>query len=143
MYKYKRISEESLLGDKHDIEDAQNSPPARQQSFWKTRCVIWVAQLFLFLASCAMFLNGLMMRQQASKGCHDRDFLPQWSPVLEAVQDSGHFHRFDGSFMTPNAYKGTPSPLIDAEWDRALMANGKSFSHIRYAVTRSNIFQVA
>ncbi|KAH7394355.1 hypothetical protein BKA66DRAFT_410649 [Pyrenochaeta sp. MPI-SDFR-AT-0127] len=47
-----------------------------------------------------------------------------WSPVLQAVKGTGHFHRFDGSFATPNAYKGTPSPLIDESWDRVLMAKG-------------------
>lgn len=64
------------------------------------------------------------MRREPFTECHDLDFLPQWSPVLEAVKDTGHLHRFDGSFATPNAYKGTPQPSIDASWDRVIMSDG-------------------
>ena len=39
-----------------------------------------------------------------------------YSPALEAVRNTGHIQRFDGSFATPNAFKGTPSPSIDAAW---------------------------
>lgn len=49
-----------------------------------------------------------------------------WSPALEAVHGTGHYHRFDGSFETPNMYKGKPSPSIDAAWDDITYATGLS-----------------
>ena len=85
----------------------------------------WILQSILFIASCVLFLSGLSYRARTVRNCHDRDFLPMWSPVLDAVKNTGHFHRFDGSFATPNAYKGSPSPPIDKAWDRVLMAEGK------------------
>jgi len=125
MYKYKRVSEESLLEHKQDVEEPQSYIPQGQSRLRNYHILLWTAQIVFFLSSCVFFLSGLRLRHGASTQCHDRDFLPQWSPVLDAVKDSGHFHRFDGSFATPNEYKGTPSPLIDAAWDRALMASGK------------------
>ena len=47
-----------------------------------------------------------------------------YSPALEAVRDTGHFQRFDGSFATPNAFKGTPNPDIDAAWANITYENG-------------------
>ena len=47
-----------------------------------------------------------------------------YSPALEAVRGTGHFHRFDGSFATPNAFKGTPNSDIDAAWADITYENG-------------------
>lgn len=47
-----------------------------------------------------------------------------YSPALEAVRNTGHYHRFDGSFATPNAFKGMPSPEIDGAWADITYENG-------------------
>ncbi|MCJ1360131.1 MAG: hypothetical protein MMC33_010134 [Icmadophila ericetorum] len=47
-----------------------------------------------------------------------------YSPALEAVRNTGHIHRFDGSFATPNKFKGTPSPKIDAAWANITYKDG-------------------
>ena len=126
MYKYKRLSETEFLADKPDIEDSRNLSYLWKKSIRKQHLYFWPAQIVLFATSCAIFFSGLKLRHAVpkAKSCHDKDFFPQWSPVLEAVENTGHFHRFDGSFATPNAYKGTPKPSIDKAWDRVLMADG-------------------
>ncbi|KAL9038195.1 MAG: hypothetical protein Q9180_003279 [Flavoplaca navasiana] len=53
-----------------------------------------------------------------------KDHMPMYSPALEAVRGTGHFHRFDGSFATPNAFKGTPNSNIDAAWADITYENG-------------------
>lgn len=50
--------------------------------------------------------------------------MPMYSPALEAVKGTGHFQRFDGSFATPNAFKGTPDPNIDAAWANVTYEDG-------------------
>ena len=57
--------------------------------------------------------------------------MPMWSPALEAVRGTGHTQRFDGSFSTPNAFKGPPSPDIDGAWDSITYANGMYFPDSR------------
>ncbi|KAF2726920.1 hypothetical protein EJ04DRAFT_539208 [Polyplosphaeria fusca] len=81
-----------------------------------------------FTISCSVLLSGVRLRREASSQCHDKDFLPMWSPVLEAVADTCRMDRFDGSFATLNSYKGTPNPHIDEAWDCVLMANGGMIS---------------
>jgi len=50
--------------------------------------------------------------------------MPMYSPALEAVQNTGHYQRFDGSFETPNMYKGTPTSTIDDSWASITYKNG-------------------
>ena len=50
--------------------------------------------------------------------------MPMYSPALEAVRNTGHMQRFDGSFATPNGFKGTPNPNLDAAWDNITLATG-------------------
>ncbi|KAL9026019.1 MAG: hypothetical protein Q9196_005252 [Gyalolechia fulgens] len=52
------------------------------------------------------------------------------SPALEAIKFTGHFQRFDGSFATPNAFKGTPNPNIDAAWANITYEDGIAFSRL-------------
>jgi hypothetical protein len=126
-YKYERMSEDSYTEE--DDESHRRSPrrtrswaPAvlRLHSTWT-----YVFQSVFFVVSCGLFISGLSKKIGNGANCHDEDFLPMWSPVLDAVRNTGHFHRFDGSFATPNAYKGSPSLQIDKAWDRVLMAEGK------------------
>jgi hypothetical protein len=125
MYKYTRVSEDSYTDD-----ESQRQNPRHSRS-WASAVLrphlpwTWILQSIFFVASCGFFLSGLSVRERKVTSCHDKDFLPMWSPVLDAVKDTGHLHRFDGSFATPNAYKGTPNPQIDKAWDRVLMAEGK------------------
>lgn len=112
-----------------------------------------ISQVMLFLTSITLLLTTWSqyqdLKRAAERKCYD--FVPQWSPALESVQDTGHLHRFDGSFATPNAFKGTPKPEIDVSWDDITYATGTSqagpetclpCSAIRY-LARSGLFQVA
>ena len=127
MYKYQRLSEKELLGDRSDVENTSTLGPTWREPRCRYCVPGWVLQIVFFLISCAILFSGLKLRYERPAACRDWDFAPQWSPVLEAVKDTGHLHRFDGSFATPNEYKGTPNPLIDGAWDRVLMANGTQF----------------
>ncbi|KAL9115741.1 MAG: hypothetical protein Q9227_000109 [Pyrenula ochraceoflavens] len=73
--------------------------------------------------SLTVFVSGLLLRYQKQE-VQCEDHMPMWSPALEAVRGTGHYHRFDGSFEAPNMYKGKPSPSIDAAWDDITYANG-------------------
>jgi hypothetical protein len=127
MYQYKRLLEEGLL-EEHEHVPLQ--PTQSRRSFLLKRPVwVWIFQILFFLVSLAMFLFGLQSRHKASEKWSVVDFLPQWSPVLEAVKNTRYITRFDGSFATPNAFKGTPSPDIDKSWDSITYADGEGFSH--------------
>ncbi|KAJ5777172.1 hypothetical protein N7520_000418 [Penicillium odoratum] len=52
------------------------------------------------------------------------DYLPIYSPALESLVGTGHIEQFDGSFATPNRYKGPASPAIDEAWDDITFADG-------------------
>ena len=47
-----------------------------------------------------------------------------YSPALKAVQNTGYYQRFDGSFATPNIFKGTPNADLDAAWADITYENG-------------------
>jgi hypothetical protein len=124
MYHYTQVSDNESTG-----EESHHLRPRQRYSWASAVCRLyvpwaWIFQSILFVASCGFFLVGLKFREDNSEICQDKDFLPMWSPVLDAVQGTGHFRRFDGSFATPNLYKGSPSPQIDKAWDRVLMAEG-------------------
>lgn len=93
-----------------------------RKSFFRRNAGL-ILQILLFIASASMLLASYI---REGKGGLCKDYMPQWSPALEAVKDSGHKQRFDGSFATPNAFKGSPSPLIDESWDNITYATGKS-----------------
>lgn len=57
-----------------------------------------------------------------------------YSPALEAVKGTGHIQRFDGSFATPNSFKGTPNPDIDAAWAGITYENGNNASLMTYGL---------
>jgi hypothetical protein len=125
-YQYRKLSDDEDQPDGLREQNPQSHSNCWQQMTAKALACLCLTQVLFFATSCYMMISGLVAQQRAVSACHDRDFLPMWSPILEAVQSTGHFHRFDGSFATPNAYKGSPKPSIDAAWDRVLMANGKS-----------------
>ena len=60
-----------------------------------------------------------------------------YSPALEAVRDTGYTQRFDGSFATPNEFKGTPSPDIDTAWAAITYENGlyTPLYHVAFSLT--------
>lgn len=124
MHTYTRVSDQNYVDEEKDsfdqLEDRRASiKTVRNHVGWT-----WILQTVLFLTSSIFFLSGLRLHQRPLDQCNDADFLPMWSPVLDAVKNTGHLHRFDGSFATPNEYKGLPSPLIDGAWNRVLMAEG-------------------
>lgn len=123
MHKYQRVAGEEL-GDGADAEHSLSQDHSWRKTTHISRVTGWIFQVVFFLISCAILLSGLRLRYKPSQTCHNWDYEPQWSPLLKAVEGTGHLHRFDGSFATPNEYKGTPNPLIDGAWDRVLMANG-------------------
>ncbi|KAK4445588.1 hypothetical protein QBC34DRAFT_472114 [Podospora aff. communis PSN243] len=53
--------------------------------------------------------------------------LSTWSPALEAIEY--HQTMFDGSFLAPSIYRGTPSPELDAAWE-AISTEGEGIIRI-------------
>ena len=89
---------------------------------------MWAFQFVFFLVSLVMFVLGIKAQTETPPKCLESEFSPQWSPVLEAVKNTGFTTRFDGSFATPNAFKGAPSPATDEAWNNITYAGGKNLS---------------
>ena len=114
MYSDSGISEECLLGEMIVGPEGEDICP-RSHRCWNHRKIIWAAQLAFFLTSLLIFFRDIA-RQPLYQRCNCKDHMPMYSPALEAVRNTGHFQRFDGSFATPNVFKGTPNPAIDEAW---------------------------
>ena len=97
------------------------------------KAFLWATQAIFFLISLTMLLKSLSL--QISKNLAScQDFVPMWLPAPEATKNTGHKERFDGSLATPNAFKGSPTPEIDAAWDNITYANGMLFDRLTIAV---------
>ena len=122
MYSVSRLSEENLLQEEKS-ESYQDFLNYRINGDRKVRTYVLLGfQLTFFLVSCSIFLASSYRTR--SPRCECTDHMPMYSPALESVQGTGHMHRFDGSFATPNAFKGPPSPEIDAAWANITYKNG-------------------
>ena len=128
MYSEERLSEEKLLGEEHP--DDAKIHILRSNTHWNCHVYLWGFQLFFFLMSLTI-LSRALFHQAPLRPCNCEDHMPMWSPALEAVRGTGHTQRFDGSFSTPNAFKGPPSPDIDGAWDSITYANGMYFPDSR------------
>ncbi|KAL9633145.1 MAG: hypothetical protein Q9204_003516 [Flavoplaca sp. TL-2023a] len=122
MHTNDRLSEEKLLGEEHsrDGGDVLSLQPRRRSRH--TIC-LWGFHLLFTLVNVITILSTFINRNGTMRGdC--KDHMPMYSPALEAVRGTGHFHRFDGSFATPNTFKGTPNSDIDAAWADITYENG-------------------
>ena len=122
MYSNDRFSEEKLLGEEV-LADDRDIPSHCLRRRWKHQTYLWGFQLTCFLVSLSILSITFFYRNTAQR-CNCQDHMPMYSPALEAVRNTGHFQRFDGSFSTPNTFKGTPSPDIDAAWANITYKNG-------------------
>jgi len=122
MYSEDKHSQERLLGGQKTTED-DGIAIRRSLRRWKRPQYTWGLQLIFFLISLSLLLSSLILRRRSQK-CDYEDYIPMYSPALEAVKSTGYYRRFDGSFATPNAFKGTPSPSIDEHWDSITYASG-------------------
>jgi hypothetical protein len=118
MYPYHRLSEEKLLNEEQDAHQKPVKPSFNR--FCNYYLLFGICQAILFAISSTMFFRSLSQRDM----CSCQDYTPSWSPALEAVKGTEYKQRFDGSFATPNAFKGPPSPEIDAAWDNITYAKG-------------------
>lgn len=122
MYSNDRFSEEKLLAEEVVADDRDIASHCLRRR-WKNQTYLWGFQLTFFLVSLSMLLINFFDPSTAQRyNCEDH--LPMYSPALEAVRNTGHFQRFDGSFATPNTFKGTPNPEIDAAWANITYKNG-------------------
>ena len=121
MYSDDRLSEEKLLRDLEPAEEeiTRRLSPNRYCRYHAHVCAI---QVVFFLISFAILLQALLRPDLGHCDC--ADYMPMWSPALDAVTDTGHMQRFDGSFATPNSFKGSPAPSIDEAWDNITFASG-------------------
>lgn len=128
-----RQSEERLISsfDEENFLKDNRSPGARRSRWCQYQpngtLILSVWTLFLFIASAYLW-STIARHRKTVAACQSDDFLPIDSPALEAVKNTGHIEKFDGSFAKPNAFKGPPSPAIDAAWDDITYASGKSSS---------------
>ena len=122
MHSNDRLSEERLLGEGITMDDS-DIPSRRSKRRSKYLTYFWGFQLTFFLISFSNILRPFFYHNLAQR-CNCEDHMPMYSPALEAVHNTGHIQRFDGSFATPNAFKGTPSPDIDAAWADITYENG-------------------
>ena len=121
MYSHERLSEEKLLETECPNDEFHTF---RSKNRWSYYVLLWAFQIIFFIISLAILLKGLLYDGPVGTGkCEDH--MPMWSPALEAVRGTGYTQRFDGSFATPNAFKGPPSPSIDAAWDNVTYADGE------------------
>ena len=123
MYSDNKHSEDMVL-EELSVDGKRTVSRRRSNQCCRLRTCFWVAELIFFLISFFMFLNSFYGVNH-QKQCDYADHIPMWSPALDSVKGTGHMHRFDGSFSTPNAFKGTPKPSIDEHWDYVTSANGK------------------
>ncbi|KAL8793247.1 MAG: hypothetical protein Q9195_004183 [Heterodermia aff. obscurata] len=117
-----RISEEKLLREATVVDEKEtiNYGPRRHGRYYRYLCG---SQLAFFLLSLLTFLSSSFFRDPGQR-CSCGDYMPMYSPALEALRNTGYLHRFDGSFATGNAFKGTPSPDIDAAWANITYQDG-------------------
>ncbi|XXG93753.1 hypothetical protein Hte_000002 [Hypoxylon texense] len=116
-----KLCEESLL-ERNDSIDTLNIKSLRLAWPWRRQMYLWILQLVFFLVSLSLLLAAHSSYYSPRRdGCEDH--MPMYSPALESIKNTGHYHRFDGSFMTPNAFKGTPNPSIDEHWDSITYAD--------------------
>ncbi|KAI2882010.1 hypothetical protein CBS11852_9738 [Aspergillus niger] len=124
-----RQSEERLISsfDEENFLKDNRSPGARRSRWCQYQpngtLILSVWTLFLFIASAYLW-STIARHRKTVAACQSDDFLPIDSPALEAVKNTGHIEKFDGSFAKPNAFKGPPSPAIDAAWDDITYASG-------------------
>ena len=116
-----RLSEEKLLGENATVDDS-DIPSHRSKCYCNNHIYLWGFQLAFFLISLSIL--SLFSYWNSTQRCDCEDHVPMYSPALEAVRNTGHIHRFDGSFATPNKFKGTPSPKIDAAWANITYKDG-------------------
>ncbi|GFN17143.1 oxidase ustYa family protein [Aspergillus tubingensis] len=124
-----RQSEERLISsfDEENFLKDSRSPSTRRPR----RCryhpngtlILSSWTLFLFIASIYLW-STIARHRKTAAACQCDDYLPIDSPALEALENTGHIEKFDGSFAKPNAFKGPPSPAIDAAWDDITYASG-------------------
>lgn len=107
MYSYSKLPVDGTLHG--------NGTLGRSNHRWKLHIFSWGFQLPFFLISLFSLLTSIHYRNTA-QACNCEDHMPMYSPALEAIQGTGHFQRFDGSFATPNTFKGTPSSELDDAW---------------------------
>lgn len=122
MYSLDLVSEDRLLGKEVELEH-RHIPSTRLSCRWSIPLYSWICQLAFFTLSLFIFLTGVRSRYD-KQPCDCDDHLPMYSPALEAIKGTGHMQRFDGSFATPNAFKGTPKPDIDAAWAEITYEDG-------------------
>ena len=122
MYSEDELSKENLLGMPISI-DEMDIPSLRSIRRSKHQKYLWSLQGGFFLISLTLFVASFFRRHDSQQLSCD-DHMPMYSPALEAVQNTGYYQRFDGSFETPNAFKGRPSPSIDEHWDSITYADG-------------------
>jgi hypothetical protein len=117
MHSVDRPLEERLLQEQEAEQDEEvlSFRPSRRS--WKYGVLLWVVQLAFFMISLFLFIR-------AQSHCKCEDYMPIYSPALEALRETGHLQRFDGSFAKQNAFKGPPSPDIDAAWESITYQNG-------------------
>ena len=133
MYSMERLSEEKLLGEETPADDS-DILSLRLRRPWTNPKYLWGFQLIFFLVSLSMLLSAFHY-QNPTQQCNCKDHMPMYSPALEAVRNTGHIQRFDGSFARPNAFKGTPSPDIDAAWANITYKDGVYASLVAYAIS--------
>ena len=111
MYSNDNLSEEKLLGEEI-VADDRDTLSHRLRRRRKRQTYLWGFWLTFFLVSLSTLLINIFYHT------------PMYSPALDAVRNTGHIQRFDGSFATPNNFNGTPSPDIDAAWANITYKNG-------------------
>lgn len=122
MYSNERLSEEKLLEEETTRDDG-DVPGLRSKRRSRYFLYIWGFHLIFLFANISTLISTLSYRHRTLRDdC--KDHMPMYSPALDAVRGTGHFERFDGSFATPNAYKGTPNSDIDAAWANITYENG-------------------
>lgn len=121
-----RLSEERLLSD----HDADLFKPHISRHTWRDSTKFWTIQVICFTISFSLFL-GAVYYHRSSQPCNCTDYMPMYSPALEALEGTNHLQRFDGSFAKGNAFKGTPNPDIDAAWESITYQNGKHYRSIK------------
>ena len=128
-----RLSEERLLRQETLMNDGDISSRRSKRRF-KYHTYLWGFQLIFFLISLSNILRPVFYQQNLAQRCNCEDHMPMYSPALEAVRDTGYTQRFDGSFPTPNEFKGTPSPDIDAAWATITYENGSYAPFVAYGI---------
>ncbi len=122
MYSDDKLSEEKLLGQAATRDDGE-VPTLRSRRRLGYLVSLWGFHVTIVLVNVLMFVGTFFHRKTMLQGdC--KDHMPVYSPALDAVRGTGHFQRFDGSFATPNAFKGTPNSDIDAAWASITYENG-------------------